>query len=292
MKILSTADWHIRSTVPGCLDMSVSDWMDFQRKSLERIKEIAVEHHVCEVDVGGDLFHSEQTASNECIFLIQDFAREMDELNIPVFIMAGNHDLPHHSSSNISKSAIGVLLNSKCIRNMGSDAGYVKGCNFDIDDYGSSKYIFRHVLTVPSRDKPDFLECETPESLLMRYPDAMIIFTGDYHRRFEHHDIVRHVFNSGCLTRQASDFEDYSPGVYVVDLEDGSSEFVEIGLEQKFNHNGQEKKDINEAVENFVAGIKKENVTLDFVGSLRNEVKNHEKEIQDRVGDWIERSGN
>ena len=289
MKILSTADWHIRSTVPGCLDMSVSDWMDFQRDSLNRVAEIADEHKVDEVDIGGDLFHSEQTASFECVYMIQDFCRLMDSLGIPVRIMAGNHDLIHHSSSNIYRSAIGVLLNSKYVLPMD---GTVKGCNFDIDDYGSSKYIFKHVLTVPSRDKPDFLECETPESLLLRYPDAMIIFTGDYHRRFEHHDGERHVFNSGCLTRQASDFEDYSPGVYVVDLEDGSSEFVEIGLAQKFNHNGQEKKDINEAVENFVAGIKKENVTLDFVGSLRNEVKNHEKDIQNRVGDWIERSGN
>lgn len=291
MKILSTADWHIRSTVPGCLDMSVSDWMEFQRKSLERVGEIAVEMKADEIDVGGDLFHSEQTSSYECVYMIQEFSERMYRIGIRFRMMAGNHDLINHSSSNLYRSAIGVLMNSRYVEAMD---GTVRGCNFDEDDYGDSRVIFKHVLTIPKNDVPFAgIECETPESLLEKYPRAEVILTGDYHRNFEYHMDGRHVFNSGCLTRQASDFESYEPGVYVVDLDNPSDcRFVKIGLEQKFNRNGAERKLVDESVEKFVAGIKKESVTLDYIGSLRNELREREDNVKVRVEDWIGRSGN
>lgn len=289
---LITADWHIRSTVPSCIEATPEEWMEFQKKSVAKVGKIAKENKVDEINIGGDLFHSENTASNECIYLLQDFAQEMDKIDIPVFILCGNHDLPKHSSTNIPKAAIGVLLNSKGIRNMGKDTSYIKGCNFDEEDYGNAKLIFKHVLTIPSKDKPDFIECETPESLLEKFPDAQFIFTGDYHKNFHYEKDGRHVVNSGCLMRQAADFENYTPGVYIADTETEEVNFVPIGLEQKFNHNGYEKKALDETIENFVEGIKKENVTLDYVSSLRNEAQNHDKGIQNKINDWIERSGN
>lgn len=291
-KLLITADWHIRSTVPSCIEATQEEWMKFQKKSVARVGEIAKEYKVDEIDIGGDLFHSEQTASNECIYLLQEFVKGMDYCNIPVYILAGNHDLPQHSSNNIPKSAIGVLLNSKSVRNMSYDTSSIKGCNFDEDNYGDAKLIFKHVLTIPSKDKPDFIECETPESLLEKFPDADWIFTGDYHKNFHHEKDGRHVVNSGCLMRQAADFEDYTPGVYIVDTEAETVEFVPIGLEQKFNHNGYEKKALDQTIENFVEGIKAEDVTLDYISSLKNEAQNHDKGIQDKINDWIERSGN
>ena len=289
---LITADWHIRSTVPSCIEATQEEWMNFQKESVNTVLKIAKLNDVDEIDIGGDLFHSEQTASNECIYLLQDFAQEADKLNIPVYILCGNHDLPQHSSSNIPKAAIGVLLNSKSVLNMGKDASLIKGCNFDEDDYGDFRLIFKHVLTIPSTDKPDVIDCETPELLLDKYPDADWIFTGDYHKNFHYEKARRHVVNPGCLMRQAADFEDYTPGVYVVDTETEDVNFVPIGLEQKFNHNGQEKKMLDESIENFVEGIRKENITLDYVSSLKNEIQNHDRNIQNKVNDWIERSGN
>jgi len=286
-----TADWHMRSTVPSCLEMTQEQWMELQKKVLEEVERIAVENYVDEIYIGGDLFHSENTASNECIYLLQMFCRRMyDEHHIVVRIMAGNHDLPNHSSSNIPKSAIGVLLNSYAVFNMAD--GRIKGCNFDEDNYGDSEMIFKHTLTIPSRDKPDFMECETPETLLQKYPKAKWIFTGDYHRNFEYHLDGRHVINSGCLTKQASDFEDYTNGVYIVDIKKEETKFVPLDIEYKFNHNGQAKKELDETMEAFVAGIKKENVTLDYVSSLKNESKNHEVPVQEQIDNWIERSGN
>lgn len=291
MKFLITADWHIRSTVPSCIEATPEEWMDFQKKSVHRVLEIAKENDVDEIDVGGDLYHSERTSTNECTYLLQDAAQEADEQGTPMYIFAGNHDLINHSSSNIPKSAIGVLLNSKSIHNMAEGKGFIKACNFDEDDYGDAKMIFKHVLTIPSRDKPDFIECETPESLLKKYPHAQFIFTGDFHKNFQYSLDGRHVVNSGCLMRQAADFEDYTPGVYIVDTDKEIIEFVPIGIEQKFNHNGYEKKVLDESIENFVEGIKAEDVTLDYVSSLKREATNHDKSIQDKIGNWITEAG-
>ena len=290
MKFLITSDWHIRSTVPSCLDFTPEEWINLQREAMKQVGEIAVKNEVCDILIGGDIFHSENTASNECIYLVQEFIQKMNNKNIPVSILCGNHDLPQHSSSNIPKSAIGVLLNSKDVQNMNRHS-VVKGCNFDNDNYGDSEYIFKHVLTIPKNDKPDFMECETPETLLQKYPKAKWIFTGDYHRNFEYHIDGRHVINSGCLTKQASDFEDYTNGVYIIDTEKEESKFIPLNVEYKFNHNGQEKKALDESIENFVEHIKAEDITLDYVSSLKKEAQNHDKPIQNKIEDWISEAG-
>lgn len=290
-----TADWHIRYTVPSCLDMSHEEWMQFQRDSLKRIKEIAKENRAEYILVGGDIYHTEQSTDMECITMVQDFATECSEEGISIYIFAGNHDLPYHSSSNLKRSAIGVLFNSSNIYDM-SNCPVCKGCNFDIEDYDNEDIIFKHILTIPKEMIPPHVTCDTPETLLERYPDARIIFTGDYHKNFmlgfnsEHGE--RWVVNSGCLTRQVSDFEDYDPGVYVFDLENPKHHmFAKIGLKQKFSHNGEVKKNVDKSLEDFANGIKREAVTLDFISSVRNELPKYEQSVQDKVNGWIDSIG-
>lgn len=293
MKLI-TADWHIRGTVPRCVEATPEEWMEIQKKALEKIEQIAVENHVDEIYIGGDLFHSLAATTNECIYIVQMFCKRMyDEHHIVVRIMAGNHDLPNHSSTNIPKSPIGVLLNSFAVFNMADENSRIKGCNFDEDNYGDAEMIFKHTLTIPKKDIPFAdIQCETPESLLEKYPNAKWIFTGDYHKHFEHNNLEgRHVINPGCLTKQASDFEDYETGVYVIDIEKEIVKWCPVNVEQEFNHNGETKKELDAAIENFVTGIKKESVTLDFIESVKKELPNHEKEVQDKVNYWIEETG-
>ena len=67
--------------------------------------------------------------------------------------------------------------------------------------------------------------------------------------------------------------------------------WVPVNIPQKFNHNGEIKKEMDKNIENFVTGIKKESVTLDFISSLKNELPNHEKPVQEKVEDWIKEIG-
>ena len=82
-KLLITADWHIRSTVPSCIEATPEEWMDFQKKSVHRVLEIAKENNVDEIDVGGDLYHSERTSTNECTYLLQGMQLR-DENGAPI----------------------------------------------------------------------------------------------------------------------------------------------------------------------------------------------------------------
>lgn len=290
MICLVTADWHIRSTVPSCIDATPGQWMSEQKRVLDKLVEIVKEEQVEQVLIGGDVFHSENTTSFECIQIVQDFAKKIIDYDTSVWVLCGNHDLPGHSSSNIPKSAIGVLLNSYAINDMSTN-NVCKGCNFDVEDYGDSDIIFKHTLTIPYEEKAEFIECETPETLLEKFPKAKMIFTGDYHKNFVHHKDGRYVVNSGCLLKQAIDFEDYQNGVYIVDTETCNIKWCPIDFQLPFNHTGEIKKEMDESIEKFVTGIKKEAVTLDFISSVKNELPNHEKPVQDKVETWIEEIG-
>ena len=290
MRFLVTADWHIRGTVPSCVDATPKEWMNLQKEALRNLLRIAEENAVQEILVGGDLFHSDASTTFECIHMLQHFALACHDKGIEFWVMAGNHDLPYHSSENISKSAIGVLMGSDEVKHMHFNS-HCKGSDFDIEDYGDAEVIFKHVLCIPREDKPDFIDCKTPDELLSDYPHARLIFTGDYHKNFVYEQDGRKVVNSGCLLRQAIDFRDYDPGVYVVDTSDDSAVFHSVRVEQKFTEDRDIKKERDEMIETFVNGISRQEVTLDFISSLKHEAEKQNPSIKEKVEEWIESSG-
>ena len=296
MRFICTADWHIRATKPRCrID---SDWIGTQRQALNQIVKIS-RNKKAPVMVVGDLFHSNSDTSFECIQMVQQMADELGEL----YILAGNHDLPYHSSENLEKSAIGVLLRS---HNVDSIKGYFdklhfntgekvlfSASNFDERDYENAKIVFKHVLTIPSEDKPDFVDCETPESLLQKFPKAKWVFTGDYHRNFHYEKNGRHVVNSGCLLRQASDFKDYQCGIYFVDTDKNIVEFIPIIDNEELiddsyitKENEREKR-----IDDFVSKLKStKSVSLDFLANVESALQSNEfeSELKEVVEELLE----
>ena len=96
MKVIITADWHIRATRPRCrID---ENWIKTQELALSQLLEISCKKDA-PIMVVGDLFHSNSDTSFECINMVQKLADKLGEL----YILAGNHDLPYHSSENIDK---------------------------------------------------------------------------------------------------------------------------------------------------------------------------------------------
>jgi len=289
-RFIVSADWHLRSTVPDCVDATQEEWISIQESAVNKVIDIAIENK-SPVFVVGDIFHSDITASFQVIQIIQNAAKRLKEHNLSLYVLFGNHDLKYHTSTNIIKSPLGVLMNSVNVYLL-STFENVSAANFDEEDK-NCEYVFKHTLTIPKNDIPiNVINCETPESLLKKFDKAKIIMTGDYHRSFHYEENGRHVVNSGCLTCQASDFEDYVTGVYVVDTELDTAAFWPVHVPQKFNHNGKEKKELDKEIEAFVEGIKKDDITLDYVTSLKKEALNHDKEIQSKINTWIEESGN
>ena len=266
MRFVLTADWHIRATKPRCrID---EDWIQTQRLALNQIADIANSND-CPVYVVGDLFHSHGDTNFEVVQLIQEFA---NSLNHGMFILAGNHDLPHHNSSNLHKSAIGILLHCEKI-NFIQNNEYVSAGNFD-QETENKEIIFKHILCFPDlKSMPPNVNAATAEDLLDEYDNAKWIFTGDYHHNFVYENKGRHVVNSGCLIRQVSDMKDYQCGVYVIDTDLNKIDFVPIvddyDLVDDSHILRQNEKD--ERIENMVDKLMDiEAVSLDFIQNIEN----------------------
>lgn len=263
MRMIITADWHIRNTRPRCrID---EDWIKSQQKALNQIAEIC-ENKNAPLMVVGDIFNSNSDTSFECINMVQKLADYIGG----IYLIAGNHDLPYHSSENIYKSAIGVLFQSENVFKIEDYSDDFSAPNFD-EERNSMPYMFIHTLTIPSKDKPDFIECETPESLLKKYPTAKWIFTGDYHKNFVYEKDGRYVINPGCLIRQVSDMKDYQCGVYFVDTDKEVIEFIPIIDDEKLVNDEYiiRQDEREERIENFVNKLKDvESVSLDFIDNV------------------------
>ena len=272
MRFVLTADWHIRATKPRCrID---EDWIQTQRLALNQIADIANSKDF-PVYVVGDLFHSHGDTSFEVVQLIQEFA---NSLNHGMFILAGNHDLQYHNSSNLHKSAIGILLHCEKI-NFIQNNEYVSAGNFD-QETENKDIIFKHILCFPDlKSMPPNVNAVTAEDLLDEYDNAKWIFTGDYHHNFVYENKGRHVVNSGCLIRQVSDMKDYQCGVYVIDTDLNKIDFVPIvddyDLVDDSHILRQNEKD--ERIENMVDKLMDiEAVSLDFIQNIENVLLNND----------------
>jgi len=294
MKFICTADWHIRATRPRCrID---ENWIETQAKALRQLAKISDEKNA-PIFVVGDLFHSNSDTSFECINMVQKLADISGEL----YILAGNHDLPYHSSENLDKSAIGILLNSESVfeiehffeKVIGFEHINYSASNFDKEDNENAEIVFKHVLTIPEDDKPNFVDCETPESLLKKFPDAKWIFTGDYHHNFHYEKNGRHVVNSGCLLRQVADMKDYQCGVYYIDTDENIVEFIPIiDNEQLIDDSYIEKENEREKrIDDFVNKLKNtQSVSFDFVDNVQKSilVNKFNNDLEDVINELME----
>lgn len=271
MRLIATSDWHIRATRPRCrID---EDWMQTQKKALQQLVKIAKEKEA-PVFVVGDLFNSNSDTTFECIQMVQQTADQLGEL----YVLAGNHDLPYHSSENIEKSAIGVLLNSQNIFSIKEHfrRHNVSAANFDEEDNKAAEIVFKHVLCFPDvKSLPPNVDALTAKDLLSEFKNAQWIFTGDYHHNFHYEKNGRHVINPGCLLRQASDFKDYECGVYYVDTENEIVEFIPIIDNEQFVDDSYilKQEEREERIEKFVDKLKDtKNVSLDFIDNVHKAI--------------------
>lgn len=292
MKLIITADWHIRATKPRC--RKDEDWMETQKNALKYVVEISKEKQAS-VFVVGDIFHSNTDTSFECINLVQNVANELGGL----LIIAGNHDLPYHSSENIYKSAIGVLVKSENIHLIKQINHYdksfwgnsISASNFDEEDNHDAEIVFKHTLTLPIKN-PMF-ESETPETLVEKFPNAKWIFTGDYHHAFNVKVNGCHVINPGCLIRQVSDMKDYQCGVYYIDTEKEIVEFIPIIDNEELVDDSYItiQNEREERIGNFVSKLKdSKHLTLNFIENVENAIIENKisHELKNKINELLE----
>lgn len=282
MRGIITADWHIRAIRPRC--RTDEDWILSQKLALKQIEDISHKFD-CNVYCVGDLFHSNSTTSFECIKMVQDFSNRLCSFGKTLGILAGNHDLPYHSSGNLDKSAIGILLESYNVNHIldsvqDESQSDVSASNFDEEDDREARLVFKHILVFPDvKSIPEGCEGITAKELLNEFPKAEWIFTGDNHHNFHYEKNGRHVVNPGCLMRQVSDMKEYQCGVYYVDTDKNICEFIPIIDNVGFVDDSYilQENERNERIESFVEKLRKtKSVSLDFVSNVENELRRND----------------
>jgi len=273
MKMIITADWHLRKDTPRCrID---EDWIETQRKTIASIYNKAAEYK-CNIWNIGDVFHT-CVVPPSIINMVLDTAKKRKYQDVTQLILPGNHDLPYHNFDLLHKSSLGVLLNGNRIMPLGADMGEI---------------VCVHTLVWPdNKTKPPQAPGLLPEELCAKYPNAKWIFTGDYHHNFIAYVGKQIVVNPGCITRQAADMKDYEPVIYLVDTEHESVATIYLPDTEDVVVDDylQVVKERDERIESFIQLISnKKNVSLDYRENIRVALPQAPKEVQMEIKQILE----
>lgn len=218
MKILLTADWHIRGDRPRCrID---EDWIASQRQDIQAVVDIASQEKVDEAWVLGDLFHQPRAAT-EAVNMVLVGLNDLRDA-CPVYILPGNHDLPYHDYGNLEQSSLGIVLKSfPELRTREDPRGLtLAAAPFGLDPVDPHADVWAtHQLTFENAEtKPPMAGGKIAQDLLDEAPGVQVVVTGDYHRGYVYTgEGGRRVITPGCLNIQAADMDDYRPRVYIWD---------------------------------------------------------------------------
>lgn len=218
MKILLTADWHIRGDRPRCrID---EDWIESQRQDIQAVVDVARREKVDEAWVLGDLFHQPRAAT-EAVNMVLVGLKDLREA-CPVYILPGNHDLPYHDYGNLEQSSLGIVLKSfPELRTREDTSGLtLAAAPFGLDPVDPHADVWAtHQLTFENAEtKPPMAGGKIAQDLLDEAPNVRVVVTGDYHRGYVYTGSDgRRVITPGCLNIQAADMDDYKPRVYIWD---------------------------------------------------------------------------
>lgn len=287
MKILITADWHIRGERPLCrLD---DDWIDSQRKTIAEIRNIFAEEMCYEMWILGDLFDAPKCSTAAVNMLIDELKKFKWDT---VKILCGNHDLKDHNYDNLEQCSIGTLL-----KIFGEVPNRLAGLNinkpttisatpFGRDDEESHcDVICTHQLTFPDeKSRPMPGRGALAQELLDKWKHSKAVFTGDYHHSFIYRNGSRFVMNPGCINIQKADELDYCPSVYIWDSWDDTIHQRFLNPQSKnctrdhIEAREQKEEMLSEVVETIAGGTE---MTLDFDSNLDAQVRKTSSAIID-----------
>ena len=292
MKVLITADWHIKGERPVCrLD---NDWIASQRKTISEIREVFSKYGCDQMWILGDLFDAPRCSTEAVNMLVEELLKFHEG---SVKVLCGNHDLKDHNYDNLNVCSIGTIK-----KIFGDIPNEVQGdiCRltvsarpFGMDDYESTANIVcTHQLTFPDDATRGIFGGSTADELLERWPKAKFIFTGDYHHGFIRKtvpDIVhndeehaRFVVNPGCINIQKADELDYEPTVIVLDFEKFSIHIVHLDPQREncTRDHIEAREHKEEEFERVVETIKGNvDISLDFDSNLEAQVQKTDSAI-------------
>lgn len=293
MKILLTADIHLRGDAPACRK-NPDKWLEEQENSFLQLPVIAQEHKCSEVWIIGDLFHRARTSTEATVKALN----LMRTFPCPVRVLVGNHDELHHQYENVGKSTIGTVFSLRDVKELrsyeqplswGADARSVL---VEAYPFGTEPEKIPHCdvwcthqLVFPDEESRPLPELGVLAEDLLQRSDAKVIITGDYHHGYIKEFGDRKVITCGCLNIQARDMADYKPRVYILDLETLDVETVYLDTFGELDLDTPMLEDANGYAETLqVAQLPQ----IDFRDAIDKAAEKAEEDVRNKVGEILE----
>jgi len=229
MKLVTMADWHLRSTPPTI--RKDKDFHLAQTKKVQQIVDIANDNDAILV-IPGDLFDSVRVGY-QLVYSVMEKFRDVER---GVIITGGNHCVYFHNPD-IVTSPLGMLnyLDNVTVLDgqMEVDGVVFTGAFFEQEPMkpveGKINILVYHV-SVYEKEVPFFMEGRafTAKSLKRKYQGFDYYCTGDIHIPFTDGSIV----NSGSLIRDNVNHVDYEPRVYLIDTDEDTVMPVFIDIDK------------------------------------------------------------
>lgn len=247
MKILFFTDTHIRGTNPK---NRTDNFTDTLGNKLTEIIKLTNDLDIDYVIHGGDLFDRPDLS----VAVVSKFAKILKKIDIPFYIVCGNHDIFGHNPKTIDRTMLGLLSSLDFIKIIKEDEKVILHKDeikvqltgqpyvYDIDSELKDKYILDgineevdysiHVIHGMLLDRP-FVK-GIPYTLIdeIKHTKANITLSGHYHAGFKTQLIDgKYFINPGSLVRITNSLEEMSrtPKVIVMEIDDSINiESVEL----------------------------------------------------------------
>jgi len=293
MKILLTADIHLRGDAPACRK-NPDKWLTEQAQSFAQIAALANKHRCREVWIIGDLFHRSRTSTEGTVQALN----LMNRFDVPVRVLLGNHDLYGHNPDERDRSTIGTIFSLSNVRELrsfeepiswGADA---KSVYIEAYPFGSEPEQIPHCdiwathqLVFPDEASRPIPELGVLAEDLLKRSDAKVIITGDYHHGYVKEFGDRKVITCGCVNIQARDMADYKPRVYILNTETFDVEEVPLQLFGELDLDTPMLEDANGYAETLqVVQLPK----IDFHDAINKAAEKAEEDVRNKVNSILE----
>lgn len=253
LKLLFLTDTHIRGTTPK---NRKDEFVDTLERKLLEVVGIIKDYNIDYVLHGGDLFDRPDVS----ISIVSRFARILKQINLPIYLISGNHDIYGHNPLTLNRTIMGLLNELEILRVIDQDDTIILTKNgikvqltgqpyvYDIDDPNNKKYYILekvendvdfsiHMVHGMLFDRP-FIK-GIPYTLIedIKETKADITLSGHYHSGFKLTKIDDKYFvNPGSMVRITNSLREIEriPQVVVIDLKkDINISFVPLKTAQK-----------------------------------------------------------
>lgn len=253
MKVLYFTDTHIRGTSPK---NRKDDFVLTLEKKLYEIANIIKDNNIDFVLHGGDLFDRPDVS----VSIVSRFSRILNNINIPIYIISGNHDVYGHNPQTINRTMMGLLnnldvlniINQNEVKILEKDNIKVQLTGqpyiYDIDSITNRQYYMVdtvredvdysiHMVHGMLLDKP-FIK-GIPYTLIddIKGTQANITLSGHYHSGFKKTEIDgKYFINPGSIVRISNSLRemDRVPKVVLIELDNTIKiSFLELETAEK-----------------------------------------------------------